>query len=640
MEQLTDNGRWLRIEECKTSDGGVVGLRSDITELKQRECDLNRQTSLLRMTLQNMGEGIAVYDKDRKLLAWNELCAELLQTPPEMFQAGAAFDDVVRVQQARGDFGPVDPDADLAQRIEAFRTQEDWVRERRRGDGRMIEIRHYSMPDGGTVFLYRDVTERSNYEARLSEALRKAQEGSRAKSEFLALISHEIRTPMNAVIGMSAVLSECDLGSTEQRYVGTILEAGEKLLVIINDLLDFSRLEAGKLALEMRPFDIRRVVASAAEVARAQPDVASLTIEDDIDADIPSLMVGDGGRISQILLNLLGNAVKYTAKGRVTVRVRRKSEERDGRLTLRCEVEDTGPGIDPSLRDRLFMPFERGSFSDDRAISGAGMGLAICRRLVDLMHGSLGVESKPGVGSTFWFEVPVRAPQQESIKRLASPRPVGAGSRRLSVLVAEDIEANRAVIGAMLGGLGHKVRMVEDGVQAVAAALGSDYDVILMDIQMPRMNGLDAIRAIRKQDGRRARVPIVAVTAFAQESDREEAMSAGADGYLTKPLRKKDLHSTLEGVSGDGGPTEEAQFSADAFDEGALGELREDLGDETFIQLLGKCVEDIRGRLARLEAVGQDGKETRAIAHQLKGLFSQFGATEAARAGAVTEILQ
>ncbi len=634
-EQLTDTGRWIRIEERKTSDGGVVGLRSDITELKRRAFELSRQTSLLQTTLQNMGEGIAVYDRDRKLIAWNGLSAELLQTPAEMFQEGVSFDRVVRLQAERGDFGAVDVEADLAERIEAFHSEKNWTRERRRDDGRTIEVRQYPMPDGGAVFLYRDITERSDYEARLNGAVRKAEEASRAKSEFLAMISHEIRTPMNAIIGMSALLTERDLGSTEKRYAEAIAEAGERLLVIIDDLLDFSRLEAGKLGLEARPFDVRRVVASAVEVARVQPNADGLSIVDRIDDAVPAVLVGDGGRISQILLNLLGNAVKFTESGGVTIRVQYNGDPIGDLAYLRCEVQDTGPGIAAALQERLFQPFERGPTADGKAISGAGLGLAICRQLVDLMGGRMGLASAPGKGSTFWFEIPLHPPRGESAGPATSPKSVSK-ARRLSVLVAEDIDANRTVIGAMLQTLGHTAHMVEDGEQAIAAALEGEYDVILMDIQMPRVNGLDAIRGIRAHGGRAGSVPIVAVTAFAQESDRKEAMNAGADGYLTKPVRKTELQAALEKAAGS---IEPAESQAPTLDESVVAELREDLGDESFVRLLGRCIEDILERLGKLGAAvaASDGKQTRALAHQLKGLFAQFGATTAADAASATE---
>ncbi|WP_170153082.1 PAS-domain containing protein [Roseiarcus fermentans] len=636
LEQLTDTGRWLRIEERKTSDGSVVGLQSDITELKRRTFELSRQTSLLQTTLQNMGEGVAVYDRARMLIAWNGLCADLLQAPPELFQEGVPFERVLRFQAERGDFGAVDIDADLARRVEAFHSEKPWTAERRRKDGRAIEIRHYPMPDGGAVFLYRDITERSDTEARLNVALRKAEEASKAKSEFLAMISHEIRTPMNAIIGMSALLTERDLGPTEMRFAETIAEAGEKLLVIIDDLLDFSRLEAGKLSVEARPFDIRRVVASAIEILRGQPNAGALSLTACIDDSVPAVLVGDGGRISQILLNLLGNAVKYTGHGGATVRVQCRNEPGAEATTLRCEIEDTGPGIAPALQERLFLPFERGPTVDGKAISGAGLGLAICRQLVDLMEGRMGLVSTPGKGSTFWFEISLHAPQEEQPRREA-PSTRAPKKRRLHVLVAEDIEANRTVIGAMLQTLGHAAHMVEDGEQAIAAALAGDYDVILMDIQMPRVNGLAAIRAIRGHDGRARRVPIVAVTAFAQQSDRKEAMNAGADDYLTKPVRKTELQAALEAVTGTIAPTDGAR--APAVDESVLAELREDLGDDSFARLLGRCVEDIQERLGKLEAAAaaNDGKQIRALAHQLKGLLAQFGAAEAAAAASTAE---
>lgn len=638
VEQLTDAGRWLRIEERKTSDGSVVGLRSDITELKSRAFELSRQTALLQTTLQNMGEGIAVYDRDRKLIAWNGLCAELLQTPADMFREGVSFDRVVTFQAERGDFGEVAVEEDLARRIAAFHAETHWTRERRRNDGRTIEIRQYPMPDGGAVFLYRDITERSEYEARLNEALRKAEEANRAKSEFLAMISHEIRTPMNAIMGLSAILSEQDLGAPERRYAEAISEAGERLLVIIGDLLDFSRLEAGKLSLAPRPFDVRRLVASAIDVARSEPNARALALLDEIDDGVPATLVGDDGRISQVLVNLVGNAVKFTERGGVTVRVLRGRDEAGDRTSLRFEVADTGAGIEAALQERLFQPFERGPAAEGKAVSGAGLGLAICRRLVDLMEGRMGLVSAPGKGSTFWFEIPVDVPRDEQPKEPAASPP-DAGSRRLKVLVAEDIEVNRTVVGAMLQTLGHAAHMVEDGEQAVAAAAHGDYDVILMDIQMPRLNGLDAIRAIRGDSGRRRRVPIVAVTAFTQESDRIEAMNAGADGYLTKPLRKAELQAAMDRVGANAGPADDAAAHAAVLDGSVLQELREDLGEESFAMLLGRCVEDIEDRLLKLDAAtdASDGKQARALAHALKGLFAQFGAAEAAGAASAAE---
>ena len=320
----------------------------------------------------------------------------------------------------------------------------------------------------------------------------------------------------------------------------------------------------------------------------------------------------------------------------MTVRVSLK-EASAASVVLRFEVADTGPGIPVELQERLFQPFERGPSFGEKQASGTGLGLAICRRLVHLMDGALGLTSRPGAGAMFWFELPVLLHQEEP-QGLSAATGAESGPGRLNVLVAEDIEANRTVIGAMLQTLGHEAHMVEDGKEALAAALERDYDVILMDIQMPRMNGLDAMRAIRKHGGRLATVPIIAVTAFAQEDDRRAAKNAGADGYLTKPVRKGDLHAALEAVV-DGRQAQEQRETLVEFDESAVNELREDLGEQSFVRLLGKCVEDVTERLGKLDgaAAANDEKQIRALAHQLKGLFAQFGATEAARAASEVE---
>ena len=339
-----NSGRWLRFEERRTADGGVVGIRTDITELKQREEAFARQTALLDTTLQNMGEAIAAFDRDRKLVVWNGNCHRMFGAPAELFHSGQSFDAIVRYHADRGGFGPRDPEDAFRRMVEDFHVRVPTSRIVRRHQGRAIEARRRPTPDGGAVYVFRDVSEREEYERRLGEAVLAAEAANKAKSEFLAMMSHEIRTPMNAIIGMSSVLAERELGATEKRYVHVIAEAGEKLLIIIDDLLDLSRLEAGKLKLSESSFDIRDVVASAVEMANTLPQARSLSIIKEIDADTPRSLVADADRINQIILNLVNNAVKYAQRGTVTIRVLCTSQD-ESTVRLRCVVEDTGPGI-------------------------------------------------------------------------------------------------------------------------------------------------------------------------------------------------------------------------------------------------------------------------------------------------------
>ena len=638
LEQIIDSGRWLRIEEKKTSDGGVVGIRADITELKQRQLDFARQAAMLEMTLQSIDGAIATFDSDRKLVAWNDNFHRVFRNdalPEELFRVGASFDDMMRVYAERGGFGRRSPQDAVARMIEDFHNPESTSTMRRLADGRAIETRRNPTPDGGAVFVFRDVSERADYERRMSEARRAAEAANRLKSEFLAMMSHEIRTPMNAIIGMSSVLAERNLDPTEKRYVDVIAESGEKLLVIIDDLLELSSLEAGKLVLSESVFDPRRVVAGAVEIASALPHAKSLSIVVEIDPDVPASLVADAGRISQILLNLVSNAVKYTPTGSVKIRLSSTGLTTQT-IKLFCVVEDTGPGIPEALRAGLFKPFVRGASAVEKNISGTGLGLAICQRLVDLMGGAIGAESRAGEGSRFWFEIPCRADDSSDAKS-PTPSALANRERRLRVLVAEDVPANQTVIAAMLSSLGHDADIVDDGAAAISAAMKTDYNVILMDLQMPNVGGLDATRTIRSQVGRNRMTPIIAVTAFAYQDDKDSARQAGASDYLTKPIRKSKLNEALRAISaGTEGEMDNNTTQAE-FDESAVTELREDLGPESFGRLIATCIDDVRRRIDALDSLA-GSEATRGLAHQLRGLFAQFGAVQAAQAAAATEL--
>ncbi|RBP16923.1 PAS domain S-box-containing protein [Roseiarcus fermentans] len=542
------DGRVIETRFTPTPGGGGVFIYRDVSERVAREAELAEKSALLEDTFQNIGEGVLVYDAGGRLLARNDLAARLLAAPGALFETGAALADLIGFRAVRGDYGEVDVDRAVRTRMAEFAAQRPFRDARRRPDGRLIEARVNPTPGGGGVFVLSDITEAAEREAKLEAALAEAERASRAKSEFLGNVSHELRTPMNAIIGLSSLLREGDLKPEERRQAQTIEAAGESLLVIINDVLEFASLDAGEdPAPDAMRFDLRALVEQTISAARAARGGSTLAFRADIAPGLPAAFEGDGGRIAKVLRNLVDNAVKHTAEGTVTVRAQSKPAERDERRLLRIEVEDTGRGFPPSEAARLFLPFERGASPDRTRAAGLGLGLAICRKHVEAMGGTIAADSTPGVGSRFWFEVPVDLASPAQVCASAAPGGVDQ-RRRLRVLVAEDVEANRAVIGAMLQKLGHEADFVEDGEQAIEAARANDYDAILMDIQMPNLDGLEATRVLRAIGGRLKGVPIIAVSAHSTAAETDAALRAGVSAFLSKPVRRSALDEALNSL--------------------------------------------------------------------------------------------
>jgi signal transduction histidine kinase/CheY-like chemotaxis protein len=408
----------------------------------------------------------------------------------------------------------------------------------------------------------RDLAARDRARADLVQAMEAAQAANQAKSEFLANMSHEIRTPMNGVLGMLGMLLDRELGETEREYAATAQRSARALLDVINDILDLSRVEAGRLALEPVPFDLRAVIEDVVAQAAVQARDKELELLVRYPSEVPSRFVGDDGRIRQILVNLVGNAVKFTSRGHVAVDVARVGEG-DGVVTLELAVADTGVGIPAAAQQIIFEKFQQADGSTTRLYGGSGLGLAIVRELVGLMGGRVGVDSEPGTGSRFWFTLALTRDQHESapvVAEAALPAAAApdaardsepavaaaAAARSGRVLVVEDNVVNQKVAMYLLEDLGWRVDVAGNGREALRLIDEIPYDLVFMDVQMPEMDGLQATAAIRAGESAQGRrLPIVAMTAHAMRGDLERCLAAGMDGYVSKPVSKQDLAQVL-----------------------------------------------------------------------------------------------
>lgn len=730
------------LDEAKGFAAPTVGIRNEIgalTEdfadvfgrLHQRELKLTETSTSLQASIDNFPGGITVVDEDLKVVAVNQRARDVLDLPEDILHLGATFEDVIRFNAERGEYGAGEVEQQVRERVALARKFEAHVFERQRGDGSHVEVRGTPMPGGGCVTTYMDITERKGQEEtlrhtaatlkllnavstaanddweisdvlqvcldgvceytgwpvghaymlqdfdsdllqptgiwhldepegfaafkeitaatcyepgiglpgrvfasatphwivdihkdpnlpraqaaqdikirsgfgypviadkkvvavleffgtdtmenddellalmqhvstqigrsferdRVQSALRRAKEvaeaADRAKSDFLASISHELRTPMNGVLGMVGVLLDSELDVAQRRQAETIRLSGETLLDLLNDLLDISKIEAGRLEIERIDFSLRSTLAEVEALWASRAQEKGIDFHVTVGDDVPAL-IGDPGRIRQILFNFVSNAIKFTDTGSITIEASHDATT-NGAVAVRIAVTDTGIGIAPENQAKLFQKFTQADSSTTRKYGGTGLGLAICKQLAGLMGGAIGVDSKPGDGCTFWVTLRCGRSDITEAELVANALEIphirfDDGGRRLRILAVEDNHVNQAVITAILKRAGHAVDMAGNGLEAVEAVRHLPYDVVLMDVHMPEMDGITATAKIREMPGAVSQIPIIALTANAMAGDKQKYLAAGMNDYVTKPIEPRKLFAAIRGCVGD-----------------------------------------------------------------------------------------
>ncbi len=559
--------KWVEINATLIEWQGkpaTLNFLIDMTERKQTEEALLESEQRLMDIIDFLPDATFVIDREGKVVAWNRAIEAMTGIPSEDMIGKGDYEYALPFYGTRR---PILIDLVLKADREA-ESKYDHIEKKGRalmGEAYMPNMRGRIVylvgsatvlydPQGdvfGAIESIRDITESKQAEDRLIEAKEAAEAAVRSKSEFLANMSHEIRTPLNAVVGLTGLLLEADLTAQERDYVETVRSSGNSLLSVINDILDFSKIEGDKMELESHPFNLQECIFVAVDLVKAEAEKKGLAIKYCLDEAIPAYFKGDVTRLRQVLVNLLSNAVKFTQAGTIEISVTAKPIQTTNsrQYELHFSVIDTGIGIPEEKTDRLFQSFSQIDSTITRKYGGTGLGLAISRRLVELMGGEIWVVSQPGLGSTFHFTIIAEEAEEISIPvdscaKKAKTDASRKNARPLRILLAEDNAVNQKVAIQMLKRLGYSADVAGNGLEVLQAIERQPYDVVLMDVQMPEMDGLVATQEIRKLWPKGPR--IIAITAYALKGDRERCLAAGMDDYISKPIVIEDLRRVLE----------------------------------------------------------------------------------------------
>jgi len=602
------------------SEANFVATIRDITERRRAEEQAQRLFALLSEAIEVMDDGVAVYDSDHRLMIMNQAIQNLASDGAKRFEAGQTFEEILAVS-----FSDANSRDYVAWRTEKFRRADGTPDEEALPGGRWILTKDFRLRDGGVICVSSDITRLKNALAAEEAAREKSDAANQAKSAFLATMSHEIRTPMNGILGFADLLLDGSLTPDQRRYASLLRDAGKSLVTLISDILDISKIEAGRLELERLPLSPVALVDGAVSIIRSQATAKGLELRQEFAPGLPEWIASDPTRLRQILLNLLTNAVKFTESGHIGVTVRRE-EAGDG-AKLRLEVTDTGMGIPADRLHLLFQEFSQIDRSTTRQFGGTGLGLAICKKLAAAMGGAIGVESAPGQGSTFWFTIDLVETDAPLVSQGARPHAVADAPAR--VLVAEDLYMNQIIVEAMLTAAGHQVTLAGNGAEAVEAVKVDEFDLILMDIEMPGMDGIEATTTIRGLGARAGDIPIIALTANAMPELARQYKAAGMNDYLSKPIDRDRLLDLVAKWSPrrPQEPASPAPEDLPVLDEALLKDLETRLGKGKVTVFAKMLREELDRAIATM--TGSDDRDTIAgQAHAMVSLAGNLGCVE------------